>query len=174
MADSVTTRPRLSHATCRRSRSRVDGVEALQHRDDAVCVRQCVWRLLGQARTLGGRGRRRRGPADRIERRAARTATPSSRRRVDGVPGDARPGPSAAAARGPEPPERRPGAPRRRRRDGGRPATTPRRRGPRAGAVLATSSVPLGNRPRRGPNPLEIEKKTTPGHHSWKRVPSMA
>ena len=30
--------------------------------------RQCVWRLLGQARAFGGRGRRRRGPADRIER----------------------------------------------------------------------------------------------------------
>ena len=83
---------------------------------------------LGQARALGGRGKRRRGPAGRIERRAARTATPSSRR----------PGPSAAAARGPEPPERRPKAHRRRRRDARSPTTAPH------------------HRPRRGPNPLEI------------------
>jgi hypothetical protein len=56
---------------------------------------------------------------------------------------------------------RRPKAHQFRRRDAGSPPTAPHHHTARPTTILRISPVPLGTRPRRGPNSLEIENKTT-------------
>ena len=163
---------------CRSARGlscgRVDDVEA--SRCGRACGGSVCGGSLGQARALGGRARRRRGPADRIERRAARAATPPRRHREDGAAGDARRRDGVRAP--PRPPRRRARLGTTRKASG--TAATPETRPTASAAAPGAAPVVLRrpardftgrarNRPRRGPNPLEISKKNTPDLVSWTR-----
>ena len=108
--------------------------------------------------------RRRRGRADRIERRE----TPPPRRRA-GVASTACRVTDDAATAATDGASRRPKTRQHRQCDAGSPPIAPRRRGSRAGAVLGTSPVAVGPRPRRGPNGLKIEEKTSLDLLSWTR-----
>ena len=130
-------------------------------REAAVCVEAVsVEAPSGRHTRSAARARRRRGPANRTERREARAAAPPRRHHDAGVAGDARgrdgvPAPSRSQ-RGPRGGSRRPGARRRRAGVDGRPTTTYDRSGPLPGAVLEISP----DAPGTGPGAVRIHPES--------------